>query len=80
MFNLTRHSHHHAQGEVPYQNLRPYPDAPMMIGGYLTTILVALVPPVWHRLMAPRLHDWDTRHATDEERELLRAPTTSGAA
>jgi fatty-acid desaturase len=28
MFNLTRHSHHHAQGEVPYQDLRPYPDAP----------------------------------------------------
>ena len=27
MFNLTRHSHHHAQGEVPYQDLKPYADA-----------------------------------------------------
>jgi NAD(P)H-flavin reductase/ferredoxin len=70
MFNLTRHSHHHAQGEVPYQDLRPYPDAPMMINGYLTTILVALVPPVWHRLMTPKVLAWDRDYATAEERQL----------
>jgi NAD(P)H-flavin reductase len=73
MFNLTRHSHHHAQGEVPYQDLRPYPDAPMMINGYLTTILVALVPPVWHRLMTPKVLAWDRAYATAEERELADA-------
>jgi NAD(P)H-flavin reductase/ferredoxin len=70
MFNLTRHSHHHAQGEVPYQDLRPYPDAPMMINGYLTTILVAMIPPLWHRLMGPKVLAWDRDHATDEERKL----------
>jgi len=70
MFNLTRHSHHHAQGEVPYQDLRPYPDAPMMINGYLTTILVAMIPPVWHRLMTPKVLAWDRDYATDEERRL----------
>ncbi len=70
LFNLTRHSHHHAQGEVPYQDLKPYPDAPMMIGGYLTTILVTLVPPLWHRLMVPKLIEWDETHASDEERAL----------
>jgi NAD(P)H-flavin reductase/ferredoxin len=70
MFNLTRHSHHHAQGEVPYQDLRPYPDAPMMIGGYLMTIVIALIPPFWHRLMTPRVLAWDRDHATDEERVL----------
>lgn len=70
MFNLTRHSHHHAQGEVPYQDLRPFPEAPMMISGYLTTILVALIPPLWHHLMTPRVLAWDRDHATPEEREL----------
>jgi NAD(P)H-flavin reductase/ferredoxin len=70
MFNLTRHSHHHAQGEVPYQDLRPYPDAPMMINGYLTTILVAMLPPLWHRLMTPKVLAWDRDYATDEERKL----------
>lgn len=72
MFNLTRHSHHHAQGEVPYQELKPFPDAPMMINGYLTTIVIAMIPPLWHFLMTPKLADWDQRFATDEERELAR--------
>jgi NAD(P)H-flavin reductase/ferredoxin len=70
MFNLTRHSHHHAQGEVPYQDLRPYPDAPMMINGYLATIIVAMIPALWHKLMTPKVLAWDRDHATDEERRL----------
>ncbi len=70
MFNLTRHSHHHAQGEVPYQDLRPYPDAPMMVGGYLTTLVVAMIPPLWHHLMTPKVLAWDKDFATDEERAL----------
>lgn len=70
MFNLTRHSHHHAQGEVPYHELKPYPDAPMMINGYLTTIMTALIPPLWHKLMTPKVLAWDRDYATAEEREL----------
>lgn len=70
MFNLTRHSHHHAQGEVPYQDLKPYPDAPMMIAGYVTTIVVAMIPPLWHKLMTPKVLAWDRDYATDEERKL----------
>lgn len=72
MFNLTRHSHHHADGNVPYQELRPYPDAPMMINGYLTTIVVALIPPLWHRLMTPKVLKWDKEYATHEELALAR--------
>lgn len=67
MFNLTRHSHHHADGEVPYQDLKPYPDAPMMINGYLATITVALFPPLWHKLMTPKVLAWDKEYATKEE-------------
>jgi NAD(P)H-flavin reductase len=79
MFNLTRHSHHHAQGEVPYQDLRPYPDAPMMISGYLNTIVVAMIPPLWHKLMTPKVLAWDRDFATDEERVLAaRANARSG--
>ena len=70
LFNLTRHSHHHAQGEVPYQDLQPYPNAPMMVGGYLTTISVALIPPLWHRLMTPKVIAWDRDYANAAEREL----------
>lgn len=72
MFNLTRHSHHHAQGEVAYQNLKPFPESPMMIGGYLSTILVALIPPLWHHLMTPKVLHWDKYFACDDEQELIR--------
>ncbi|WP_286978629.1 alkane 1-monooxygenase [Pseudomonas sp.] len=70
MFNLTRHSHHHAKAITPYQDLRPFPDAPMMLGGYLTTIVIAMCPPLWHKLMAPKLLAWDRDYASAEEREL----------
>ena len=79
MFNLTRHSHHHAQGEVPYQDLKPFPDPPMMINGYLTTLIVALIPPLWHRLMTPKVLAWDRDYATAEERQMAaRANARSG--
>lgn len=72
MFNLTRHSHHHAQGEVPYQDLMPLPDAPMMIGGYLTTIIFAIIPPLWHAVMTPKIIAWDHDYASPEERILAK--------
>ncbi|WP_431824480.1 fatty acid desaturase [Burkholderia sp. F1] len=81
MFNLSRHSHHHAQGEVPYQDLMPLPDAPMMVGGYMATMIITLCPPLWHRLMTPKVIDWDRRYASPEERALaLRASQRSGLA
>ncbi|MBK8283716.1 MAG: fatty acid desaturase [Ahniella sp.] len=81
MFNLTRHSHHHAEGEVAYQDLRPVPDAPMMVSGYLTTIVLTLVPPLWQALMVPKLRDWDRRFANADERALaLEANRRSGIA
>jgi fatty acid desaturase len=73
MFNLTRHSHHHAQGEVPYHELKPFMDSPMMIGGYLTTMAVALCPPLWNKLMIPKVLEWDQKYASQEELLLANA-------
>jgi len=64
---------------VPYQNLMPLPDAPVMIGGYLTTIFLTLCPPLWHKLMTSKLVEWDRHFASQEERILaLRANQRSG--
>lgn len=73
MFNLSRHSHHHAQGEVPFHELKPMPEAPVMVGGYLTTLLLTLVPPLWRALMKPKLQHWDSHYATPQERVLAAA-------
>jgi alkane 1-monooxygenase len=42
----------------------------MMIGGYLTTISVALIPPLWHKLMTPKVLAWDRGYANAAERAL----------
>ncbi len=78
-FNLTRHSNHHAEGDVPFQKLRPYQDAPMMVNGYLTTIFLTLIPPLWNAIMVPKVLDWDRRFASAEELELaMQANKRSG--
>lgn len=62
-FNLTRHSHHHARAQLPFYQLKSYPDAPDLPTGYLGSMLLALLPPLWFRCMAPRLQAWDRRYA-----------------
>lgn len=71
MFNLNRHSHHHANGRLAYWDLQPMPDAPMLPFGYLTLIFIAGFPPLWNKVMEPKLKEWDEKFATEEELELL---------
>lgn len=75
MYSLARHSHHHAAAEVPYWKLRAYPNAPMLPMGYLTLIVLSLVPPVFKKIMEPALKNWDEKHATPEERKLIQGRT-----
>jgi alkane 1-monooxygenase len=70
LFSLTRHSHHHAEPEAEFWTLKAYPNAPTLPHGYLTTILFALVPPLFERMMVPILKDWDENFATPEERRI----------
>lgn len=51
LFNLSRHSDHHANANKKYQYLDSYPDSPQMPTGYPGMILLALVPPLWFRIM-----------------------------
>jgi len=38
-----------------------------------------MIPPLWHKLMTPKVLDWDQRYATDEERLLaIEANARSG--
>ena len=70
LFSLTRHSHHHAEPEAEFWKLRAHPEAPTLPFGYLTTMLLAMVPPLFERMMVPLLKDWDARRASPEERRL----------
>jgi alkane 1-monooxygenase len=72
MFNLPRHSHHHAQGAVPFEKLQAMEDAPVMISGYISTIGIVLVPPLWFKLMQPKLAHWDAHFANEQELAILK--------
>ncbi len=65
---VPRHAHHHADAQVEHYELKPDPEAPRTIAGYVGTALISLVPPLWHKLMTPRLLEWDEKYATPEER------------
>jgi alkane 1-monooxygenase len=70
-FNLARHSHHHAQGDAKFWQLRSYREAPTLPFGYLTSMLLVYVIPGWYRKrMTPLLLDWDRHHASPTERKL----------
>jgi alkane 1-monooxygenase len=63
LFNLQRHSHHHAQVTRHYQELLHVADAPQLPTGYAGMIVVALLPPLWRRIMDPRLLAWRAQAA-----------------
>ncbi len=71
MFNLPRHSHHHAKANLSFEKLQAMPEAPTMISGYISTIGIALVPPLWFALMSKKLEHWDQNHANQRELEIL---------
>lgn len=55
LVNLQRHSDHHADSSRPFETLRSIDSAPQLPTGYAGMILLALVPPLWFRVMDPRV-------------------------
>jgi len=58
LFDLSRHSDHHAHVTRKYYELRHHPESPQMPTGYPGMILLALVPPLWFGVMNPRVKNW----------------------
>ncbi|AQG81364.1 alkane 1-monooxygenase [Spirosoma montaniterrae] len=67
LFQLQRHSDHHAYASRPYQVLRHFDESPQLPSGYPTMIVLALLPPFWFAIMNPRLDRWKTRAYRPEE-------------
>ena len=87
LYHLQRHSDHHAHPTRRYQALRDEKGAPALPTGYASMILLALVPPMWNRVMDPRVldhFDGDMSRAnivpSKRERILRRYPAPQAAA
>ena len=57
-FHLQRHSDHHANALRPYQALRDFEDLPRLPSGYPGCFGLAMIPPLWFKVMDPKLMAW----------------------
>ena len=78
LYHLQRHSDHHANPTRRYQALREYAESPVLPTGYAGMIVLALMPPVYRRVMDKRVlahFDGDLRLANlqPSKRERLLA-------
>ena len=58
LFNLQRHSDHHANPTRRYQSLRAFDNLPEFPSGYPLMFMLALLPPLWFRVMDPKVMNW----------------------
>jgi alkane 1-monooxygenase len=66
LFNLQRHSDHHAHADRRYAVLRHFDDSPMLPTGYGGMVLLALVPRLWFRVMDPLVQSYYARQSAAE--------------
>lgn len=55
LYQLQRHSDHHANPTRRYQNLRHFEEAPQLPQGYAGMIVLAMCPPLWRAVMDKRV-------------------------
>jgi len=55
LFQLQRHSDHHAHATRRYPLLRHHDESPQLPAGYATMVVLAAIPPLWRRVMDPRV-------------------------
>ncbi len=58
LMNLARHAEHHLVASRRYQALGTQRAAPQLPAGYGSMLLLATVPPLWRRVMDPRVAAW----------------------
>jgi alkane 1-monooxygenase len=67
LVNLQRHSDHHYKPDRRYPLLQTYSsdEAPHLPFGYAWMTLIATSPPLWKRMMNPRVRAWRAQHYPD---------------
>lgn len=60
LFELSRHSDHHYLASRKYQILKHHDNSPQLPTGYPGTMLLALLPPLWFKIMNKRIMQHQT--------------------
>ncbi|PCI28556.1 MAG: alkane 1-monooxygenase [SAR324 cluster bacterium] len=61
LLHLERHSDHHLHPNRRYQALQHHEDSPQLPNGYAGMVPLALIPPLWFKVMNPRVLKWQQR-------------------
>ena len=56
LFQLENHADHHLHPNRSYEMLSRHDDSPEMPTGYSGMIVLALLPPLWFRIMNKKIH------------------------
>lgn len=69
LINLQRHSDHHYKPARRFPLLQTYPasEAPQLPRGYPVMTVAAMIPPVWRRVMNPRVRAWRRQYYPEIE-------------
>jgi alkane 1-monooxygenase len=70
LFRIQRHSDHHVHSSKPYQTLRKLDGAPHLPFDYVNSFFMALCPPLWFKVMDPRLPSNTKKVKLDEEGQM----------
>jgi alkane 1-monooxygenase len=67
LINLQRHSDHHYKPDRRFPLLQTYSEdeAPQLPFGYPLMTMAAMVPPLWRRVMNPKVKAWRARYYPD---------------
>ena len=57
LYQLQRHSDHHAYPTRPFQALRHFDEAPELPSGYASMLLPAMIPSLWFKMMDKRVFE-----------------------
>jgi alkane 1-monooxygenase len=61
LIELSRHSDHHMRASKEYQTLITHGESPEMPSGYFGMFYVALIPPLWFKLVHKALADYQNK-------------------
>lgn len=53
LIDLSRHADHHYLASKPYHTLDSHPQGAVLPFGYTSAVYLALIPPLWFRLVDP---------------------------
>ena len=65
LIDLSRHSDHHYYASKPYHKLNTHEKSPVLPGGYASAIYLALVPPLWFKVVHKCLDSFKSTSVQD---------------